>query len=138
MLEVRTLDGNTLKIHQMKGKVVLVDFMTTVCPTCKLASAALQKLYDELGVKGFCPVSIALDVGSAGALKAYGRKYRLTFTLATAKRGDVVRYLNHPLDRPLRVPTLILLDRRGRICTAEVGWKGEDALRASVLNVLAE
>jgi hypothetical protein len=36
------------------------------------------------------------------------------------------------------VPTIVLLDRRGRVYSVEVGWKGEDALRASVLKLLAE
>jgi peroxiredoxin len=138
MLEVRTLAGETLRVHQMTGKVVLIDFMTTVCPHCKMASEALQKLYAELGAKGFCPVAVALNVGWPGALKAYAEKNGLTFALATARREDVARYLNHPLDRPLRVPTLVLLDRRGRIRAIDVGWKGEDTWRARVRYLLAE
>lgn len=137
-LEVHTLDGRSLKVHQMKGNVVLVDFMTTVCPTCKVASAGLQKLYRELGPKGFCPIGVALNVDSPAALKDYGQEHQLTFSLGTTPRGDVVAYLDHPPGKPLLVPTLVLLDRRGRVCSVEVGWKGEDALRASVLKLLAE
>jgi peroxiredoxin len=137
-IEVRTLDGGSLKVHQMKGKVVLVDFMTTVCPTCKVASAGLQKLYQELGPKGFCPIGVALNVDSPAALKDYGQEHRLTFPLGTTPRAEVGSYLDHPADKPLMVPTLVLLDRRGRVCSVEVGWKGEDALRASVLKLLAE
>jgi peroxiredoxin len=122
----------------MKGKVVLLDFMSTVCPTCKLASAGLQRLYRELGPKGFFPVGVALNVDSPAALKDYAQEHRLTFALGTAPRADVGSYLAHPADKPLIVPTIVLLDRRGRICYVEVGWKGEDALRASVLRLLAE
>jgi peroxiredoxin len=137
-LEVRTLDGRTLKVRQMKGKVVLIDFMTTICPTCKLASAGLQKLYQELGPKGFVPVGVALNVDSPAALKDYGQEHRLTFALGTTPRADVGKYLDHPGDKPLMVPTIVVLDRRGRVCSIEVGWKGEDALRASLLSLLAE
>jgi peroxiredoxin len=137
-LEVRTLDERLLKIHRMKGKVVLLDFMSTVCPTCKLASAGLQTLYQELGPKGFFPVGVALNVDSPAALKDYGQEHRLTFALGTTSRADVLSYLAHPADKPLMVPTIVLLDRRGRICFVEVGWKDEDSLRASVLKLLAE
>jgi peroxiredoxin len=137
-LDVRTLDGGSLNVRQLKGKVVLVDFMTTLCPTCKVASAGLQKLYLELGPKGFCPVGVALNVDSPAALKDYGQEHRLTFPLGTTPRAEVGSYLDHPADKPLMVPTLVLLDRRGRVCSVEVGWKGEDALRASVLKLLAE
>jgi peroxiredoxin len=132
------LDGKSLKIQQMKGKVILVDFMTTVCPTCKVASAGLQKLYQELGSKGFCPIGVALNVASADALKDYAVEHGLTYSLGTTAREDVASYLNHPAGKPLLVPTIVLLDRRGRVCSVDVGWKGEDTLRASVLRLLSE
>jgi peroxiredoxin len=137
-LELITLDGKILKIGKLKGHVVLLDFMTTVCPTCKLASAGLQRLYLELGPKGLRPVAVALNVEKPDPLREYGQEHRLTFTLATTARAAVGRYLSHPPDQPLMVPTLVLLDRRGRICSVEVGWKDEAALRASVLKLLAE
>jgi peroxiredoxin len=138
MLEVRTADGKTLKIHQMTGKVILVDFMTTVCPACKMASAGLQRLYEELGAKGFYPVAVALNVDSTAALKDYRDEYRLTFPLGIASRTKVLSYLNHPADQPFMVPTLVLLDRKGRFRAIDVGWKGEDALRTRVFRLLAE
>jgi len=137
-LEVNTLDGKVLKVHQMKGKVVLVDFMTTVCPSCKMASAGLQKLNQELASKGFCPVGVALNVDSPSALKDYRQELGLTFSLGTAPRAEAMGYLEHPPDKPLMVPTLVLLDRRGRVCSVEVGWRGIDAVRTSILKLLAE
>jgi thiol-disulfide isomerase/thioredoxin len=60
-LAVPTIDGKTIHVHRQPGKVVLVDFMTTSCPSCKRASAGIQALYRELGAKGFLPVAIAVD-----------------------------------------------------------------------------
>jgi peroxiredoxin len=137
-LEVNTLDGKVLKVHQMKGKVVLVDFMTTICPTCKIASAGLQELNRELASKGLCTVGVALNVDSPSALKEYRQGLGLTFPLGIISHANAVHYLEHPPDKPLMVPTLVLLDRRGRVCSVEVGWRGIDAVRASVLKLLAE
>jgi peroxiredoxin len=118
-LGVRTTDGRTLKIEQTRGKVVLLDFMTTACPSCKMASIGPQRLYEELGPKGFQPIGIALNVESLSLLKEYGSERGLTFTLGTASRAGVSSYLKYPPDKPFLVPTLVLLDRRGR------GWWGE-------------
>ncbi len=137
-LEVQTADGKALKVHQMHGGVVLLDFMTTVCPTCKLASAGIQRLYQELGPKGFHPIAIALNVESAAPLKDYMREHGLTFPFGTVPRGVVATFLSHPADRPMYVPTIVLLDRRGRTCFVEVGWTGEEALRNRILKLLAE
>jgi hypothetical protein len=98
----------------------------------------LEKLDQEMAAKGFRAVAIALDTGSVDTLRAYRQEHRLTFTIGAAPREDVGRYLSHLADKPLMVPTLVLLDRRGKVCSGEVGWKGEDALRGSVLKLLAE
>lgn len=137
-LAVSTLGGGVIRIHQLQGNVVLLDFMTTGCPTCKSASAGIERVYRELGPKGFRPVAIALDVAQPAGLDGYRRALSLTFPLGTAPRGDVISYLEHSPMKPLYVPTLVLLDRRGNITSVEVGWRGEEALRASVLKLLSE
>lgn len=136
-LDVHTTAGKLLRSDGMKGKVVLLDFMTTVCPSCRAASLEIQKLYGELGPKGFQPVCIALNVDSPAALKDYGREHGLTFTLGTASRADVGAYLKHPPERPFLVPTLVLLDRGGMIRSVDVGWKGREPLRAAIVKLLA-
>lgn len=137
-LEVQTVDARVLKIHEMKGKVVLLDFMTTVCPSCKLASLGLQKLYQDFGPKGFHPVAVALNVDSPAPLKDYMREHGLSFPFGMTPRNDIVKYLSHPQDRPMYVPTIVLLDRRGRIYSVEVGWNGEEAVRRQIVKLLAE
>ncbi len=137
-LEVHTAGGKPLRVDRMKGKVVLLDFMTTVCPSCRMVSAGIQKLYRELGPKGFQPICIALNLDSPSPLKDYGREHGLTFTLGTASRADVDTYLKHPPERPFLVPTLVLLDRMGKINSIDVGWKGEEPLRAAIMKLLAK
>lgn len=137
-LAVRTLDGRSLKVSEMWDKVVVVDFMTTGCPTCKVASGGLQNLHRDLWSKGLVVVAVALDVDAPAALKRYAQEHQLTFPLAVAERADVLAFLRSPADRPLMVPTIAVLDRRGRLCQVEVGWKGEEALRARLLPLLAE
>ena len=137
-LEIGPVDGTLVRISELTGKVVLLDFMTTVCPTCKVASAGIQKLYEEFGGQGFRPVAIALNAGTPAPLAEYRREFGLTFPLGAVSREHVLAYLDHPADKPLYVPTIVLLDRRGRICSVEVGWRGEEALRAAVAKLLSE
>ncbi len=137
-LEVYTFDGRSVKIERLKDKIVVVDFMTTVCPACKMASDGLQKLYRELGPKGFTPVAVALNTNEPLALKAYAREHRLTFALGNTARANVVSFLNYPPDKLMLVPTLVLVDRQGQITSIETGWKGEDAMRASIVRLLSE
>lgn len=137
-LEVKTIDGKALQVEQLKGRVVVLDFMTTVCPSCKAASEGLQRLHAELGRKGFRPVGIALNVGTPAELRGYAKQHGVTFTLGTAPRESVAAYLQHPPGQPFLVPTLVLLDRRGRVHSIETGWRGGERLREQIVKLLAK
>ena len=137
-LRVQTLDGQVIEIHKQPGKVVLVDFMTTTCPTCKEASIGIQTLYQEFGRQGFLPVAIALDPQAANVLPIYRNLYGLTFPVGLVPREEVLQYLNHPANKPMYVPTLVLLDKRGRIFDKQVGWMGEQQLRSAIAKLLSE
>jgi thiol-disulfide isomerase/thioredoxin len=136
VLEVQTLDGKTIQVHRQPGKVVLLDFMTTTCPSCKQASVGIQVLYQELGKKGFLPIAIALDPQASSMLPFYRNLYGLTFSVGILAREEVLRYLDHPADKPMFVPTLVLLDKQGRISMKQVGWIGEQELRSAVTKLL--
>lgn len=135
-LEVQTLDGKVIQVHRQFGKVVLVDFMTTTCPSCKQASIGIQALYQELDKEGFLPIAIAIDPQASSMLPFYRNVYRLTFPVGVLGREEVLRYLDHPADKPMLVPTLVLLDKQGRISMKQVGWIGEQALRSAVGKLL--
>jgi thiol-disulfide isomerase/thioredoxin len=130
--------GGVIQVQELRGHVVLVDFMTTVCPACKQASVGIQNVYKELGAKGFRVLGVALDADAPAALAPYAQAFGLTFPIGTAPRADIVAYVRHPANRPFLVPTLVLLDRQGRFSALDVGWTGEKVLRARVLELLAE
>lgn len=137
-LLVRTVEGGTVAIENQPGKVLLVDIMTTTCPSCKLAAAGIQKLYQQFGSKGFLPVAIAIDPQASNVLAIYRNLYGLTFPVGVTSREDILGYLRLPAHKPLMVPTLVLLDKRGRICATKVGWTGEQELRLAITKLLDE
>lgn len=137
-LLVRTVEGGKVAVEKQPGKVVLVDIMTTTCPSCKLASEGIQRLYQQLGRKGFLPVAIAIDQQTANVLAFYRSTYGLTFPVGVTSREDILAYLQLPADKPFMVPTLVLLDKRGRICATQVGWVGEQDLRLAITKLLNE
>jgi len=55
------LDGREVKLADLKGKVVLVDFWATWCVPCIKAMPEIKKLYAEFHDKGFEIIGISLD-----------------------------------------------------------------------------
>jgi len=45
--ELETLDGETLKLSDLRGKKVILNFWATWCPPCREEMPAMQKYFDE-------------------------------------------------------------------------------------------
>jgi thiol-disulfide isomerase/thioredoxin len=104
-------DGKTMKLADLKGQVVVVNFWATWCGPCKEEMPSLAKLakdYAEKGVK-VVPISVdRLDDGPAAKdfLKSHGGlqfyndpEYRVVFGLTP---------------RPDGIPTTVIYDKTGK------------------------
>jgi thiol-disulfide isomerase/thioredoxin len=75
---VTTLDGKTITLESLTGKVVLIDFWATWCPPCRRALPHLQKIAQEFARQPFVMLSISLDPDEAG-WKAYTARNHMTW-----------------------------------------------------------
>src|SRR5699024_10371398 len=50
-LEIKTLDGEIVKLCDYVGEKVIVNVWATLCPTCREEIPDLQKLYDNYDVE---------------------------------------------------------------------------------------
>jgi peroxiredoxin len=60
-LDARDLDGKPVRLADLKGKVVLLDFWATWCAPCLEELPRLRALYDAYHAKGFEIVGVSLD-----------------------------------------------------------------------------
>jgi thiol-disulfide isomerase/thioredoxin len=113
-----------------KGKVVLLDFWTTWCGPCKTELPILEKLQKEFRAQGLVVLGINVDEDPQTVAK-----YR---TAAGLTYPSLQRTADDELLKSLSVnafPTLVLIDRTGKVVSYEVGAKGEAGLRAALAKV---
>lgn len=72
------VDGREVKLADLKGKVVLVDFWATWCVPCIKAMPDIKKLYEEFHDKGFEIIGISLD-SDKEKLESYLAKENITW-----------------------------------------------------------
>jgi thiol-disulfide isomerase/thioredoxin len=130
-------DGRRVRLEDLRGQVVVLDFWATYCPPCREEIPHLVRLQKQYGPKGF--KVIGLNVGGEedqpkipDFVKLYGIQYQLA-----DPDDETVRLF---LAQDDSIPQTFVLDRRGRLVRHFVGYDGEVAseLEAAVTGALAE
>ena len=123
---LKDLHGREHTLEEYKGKVVLLDFWATWCAPCRAEMPAFEKLHREFNRRDV--VILAVDVGEEeDVVSQYIRKEKLTFPVLLTGSGDMPDKYNVSA-----YPTLVVVDRNGRISESLIGGRSESALRAAI------
>ncbi len=114
-LELPSLDGGVVRLSDLRGQVVLVNFWGTYCPPCREEMPELQRLYERYQPRGF--TILAVDVEEpAPAVAAFRDRLGLTFPILLSDDASV-----NPAFAIRALPTSWLVDPSGVIRAVWVG-----------------
>ncbi len=136
--------GKQTLLSSFKGKVVLIEFMLTNCARCLRVAHAITKLHKELGPHGLHPIAIAFDNGITGPkVTAFVQYSGVTFPVGYSSSQAVDSYLGRLPAERLRVPQIVVIDRKGVIRaqsrpTDETNLENENYLRNLIDSLLKE
>lgn len=119
-----TLDGETVKLDELRGQPVLINFWATWCSACRRQMPYLQAAFEE---KGQEVKFIAVDVGEgSGTVRKYIDATGIGFTVALDRDRGVARAYNMRY-----YPTTFLVDEKGVIKHIRLGaFMSSDELMA--------
>jgi len=87
--EMQTVDGRKVKLQDMKGKVVWLNFFATWCPPCRQELPELEKLYQDLkDNKNFELFVIGREHDSA-ELKKFITEHGFTFPFVPDPKREI-------------------------------------------------
>ncbi|HUF23848.1 MAG TPA: TlpA disulfide reductase family protein [Vicinamibacterales bacterium] len=129
--ELRTLDGRTLTLDSLRGRVVLLDFWATWCAPCLAEMPRLKKLHAAYDRKDFVIIGISLDTLDRRAFRSWVRRNGIEWPQVRDGRG-----YNGDLARLFGVETLpvtVLLGRDGRVAHRDLrGERLETAIAGEI------
>ncbi|EFK58158.1 TlpA family protein disulfide reductase [Sphingobacterium spiritivorum] len=122
--------GKTIQTHDLKGKVVFVNFWATWCPPCKAEMPSIQKLYDKFKNNdkvAFLIVEIENDTEKA---LQFMQDEKLTMPVHFPAEEIPQTWLGGS------IPTTLILDKAGAIVTRHEGMA--DYSRKEVVDFIEE
>lgn len=103
-------------LQDYRGKVVLIDIMSTTCPHCMLTSTTLEQVKKKYGDKVGI-LSVVLPPDNQSTVANYIAKNRITTPIVCDMGQMTISYVQaRPGQAPhLDVPRLFLIDKNGMI-----------------------
>jgi len=130
---VTTFEGERVRLGQLRGRVVLVNFWATWCPPCRLEMPGFQDVYEEYRDRGFTILGLTTESAPRAEIQSFLDEHGVTYPVARASAED-----ERAFGGVTALPTSFLVDRRGRIRHTVRGFFAEAALRRAVGRLLEE
>jgi thiol-disulfide isomerase/thioredoxin len=104
------LDGNPVRLADLRGKLVWLNFWASWCPPCQAETPVLRDLADEYEQDGLALVGIAVQETTPADVRAYAERYDLGYRIAFDASADIFhRY------RVYALPTQFFIAPDGRV-----------------------
>ncbi len=116
--KMKTMDGKTFKLSQLKGKTVVLDFWASWCPDCRKDAPEVVKMYKEYAPQGVEFVGVSMDTDVAAWRKAceqFGITYTQVSELKKFKETDIAKAYGVKW-----IPSMVVIDKDGKVALSTV------------------
>jgi len=112
-----TLEGKSISLDELRGKIVLVNFWATSCPGCIKEMPDMVETYNQYKGLGFEIVAVAMSYDPPNYVTNFVKTRQLPFPVALDVNGAHARAFG---DVQL-TPTSFIIDKNGRILEQKLG-----------------
>ncbi|MFJ5762178.1 redoxin domain-containing protein [Neobacillus sp. NPDC093182] len=119
--ELKTLAGDIVKLSDLKGKKVMLNFWATWCPPCKAEMPAMEEFHKEAGDE---VVILAVNIDPHLDVKAFIDENGITFPIPLDAEDKV-----NETYQVLSIPTTYFIDTKGNIGNKYIGAMNLDAMK---------
>jgi peroxiredoxin len=126
---LKDLDGHSVSLVSLRGKVVFLNFWATWCAPCLTEMPSMEKLYSAFADRSdFVILAVSQDAKGATVVQPFVRKHGYHFEVLLDPQSKVAESYD-----VTGVPETFIIDRQGRIVAHHLGafdWAREDVREA--------
>jgi thiol-disulfide isomerase/thioredoxin len=116
--ELSALDGKKVKLSDLRGKAVLLNFWATYCGPCKIEMPWFVELQKEYGPEGFQIVGVAMDDASTEEIAKFAKEMGVNYPILIGQDSVAQSYGGVSV-----LPTTFFIDRDGKVTAREFGLR---------------
>jgi thiol-disulfide isomerase/thioredoxin len=115
-ITVTSLTNTPLKLSDLKGKVVLLNFWATWCPPCRDEMPSMMKLNSAMAGKPFQMVAVSIDEGGVPEIESFFKSSGFSLPTYTDPGGAAQKVYGIT-----GVPESFVIDKKGVLVKKVIG-----------------
>jgi thiol-disulfide isomerase/thioredoxin len=128
---LESLDGKNLRLSDLRGKAVLLNFWATWCGPCKIETPWLVELQNQYGSQGLQVIGVAMDDSGKEDIAKFAKDMGVNYPVLLGKEAVGDAYGGVPA-----LPESFFIGRDGKIVDKIIGLKGKAEIEDSIRKAL--
>jgi peroxiredoxin len=128
---LKDANGQTVRLADYRGKVVLLDFWATWCGPCKIEMPWFVELQNQYAAQGLQIVGVAMDDASKEDIGKFAKDMGVNYPILIGKEAVGDEYGGVPA-----LPESFLIGRDGKIVDKILGLRGKAEIEDSIKKAL--
>ncbi len=128
---LQSLDGQSMRLSDLRGKAVLLNFWATWCSPCKIEMPWFIELQKQYGAQGLQIVGVAMDDSSKEDIAKFAKDMGVNYPVLLGKEAVGEAYGGVPA-----LPESFFIGRDGKIVDKIIGLRGKADIEDSIKKAL--
>jgi peroxiredoxin len=125
-------DGKDVRLAELKGKVVLVNFWATWCEGCQVEIPWFVEFQKRYGGEGLVIVGMSMDDDGWKSVRPWIKENNVNYSIVMSKPELAKQYGLQTM------PLTVLIDRKGRIAASHCGIVNKAETESNISALLKE